>query len=196
MANDRETYSSLVRLDRSEDEYLWEIEDSFDDEAFRGAIHRGLNDFDRRRDAYIQRLGDTNLWNNINSLRRHEGNLIETETQDNFNSAQNAGGYFGRVGYRAILEHLVRNGNFERKATSTANSIMTALKSKKVEGEDEIFFCAICQDLVNVGETGKELPCMHDYHAGCIQSWLARKNTCPICRFELPTSDHDQERDE
>lgn len=197
MAGDNESYSWL-RLDRSENEYPEEMEDLFDVEAvrlFRDASHRRLGDFDRQRDADFQRLGNTNLWNNIDSLMRHEGHSIDTESQDNFNSTQNTEGYFGRVGYRAISQHLVGNGNFEQRATSTIKSVVAALKFKKIEGENEVFFCAICQDLVNVGETGKELPCMHNYHADCIHSWLARRNTCPICRFEFPTGDHDHKRD-
>ncbi|XP_052179311.1 uncharacterized protein LOC127792775 [Diospyros lotus] len=42
--------------------------------------------------------------------------------------------------------------------------------------------CSICQeDYENDDEMGK-LECGHFYHIHCIKQWLARKNTCPICK--------------
>nr|CAD1829147.1 unnamed protein product [Ananas comosus var. bracteatus] len=34
-----------------------------------------------------------------------------------------------------------------------------------------------------------ELPCGHRFHWGCALAWLRKRNTCPCCRFELPTED-------
>ena len=31
--------------------------------------------------------------------------------------------------------------------------------------------------------------CGHLYHKKCIDAWLRKKNACPMCRYELPTSD-------
>ncbi|KAK9230676.1 hypothetical protein WN944_023648 [Citrus x changshan-huyou] len=32
------------------------------------------------------------------------------------------------------------------------------------------------------------MPCSHDFHANCITKWLKTTNSCPLCRFKLPTS--------
>ncbi|CAA6673398.1 unnamed protein product [Spirodela intermedia] len=53
--------------------------------------------------------------------------------------------------------------------------------------------CAICKETLEAGDTAKEMPCGHAYHAGCLLPWLDLHNTCPTCRYELPTDDRDDD---
>jgi len=46
--------------------------------------------------------------------------------------------------------------------------------------------CSICQEEMRVGETVFKLHCRHVYHDFCVAAWLRTKNTCPLCRDELP----------
>lgn len=46
--------------------------------------------------------------------------------------------------------------------------------------------CAICGEEI---AGGGAMPCGHPFHWGCILEWLRMRNTCPCCRFELPTAD-------
>lgn len=59
-----------------------------------------------------------------------------------------------------------------------------------VEQKEE---CAICKDQFELNENVLRLPCRHLYHKQCISPWLDAHNSCPVCRFELPTDDADYE---
>jgi len=46
--------------------------------------------------------------------------------------------------------------------------------------------CPICQDKIKIGEWYKRVPaCQHSFHATCIDQWLSRRATCPVCREEV-----------
>lgn len=49
--------------------------------------------------------------------------------------------------------------------------------------------CAICCNNIELGENAQLLPCGHMFHPDCAKPWLTQHNTCPICRYELPTDD-------
>ncbi|THG04650.1 uncharacterized protein LOC114309113 [Camellia sinensis] len=60
--------------------------------------------------------------------------------------------------------------------------------------DDDNGLCAVCKDEIKIGELGNQLPCSHLYHGDCIVPWLGIRNTCPVCRYELPTDDPAYER--
>lgn len=53
--------------------------------------------------------------------------------------------------------------------------------------------CAICKENLVVGDKMQELPCNHKFHPPCLKPWLDEHNSCPICRYELQTDDHNYE---
>ncbi|GLJ38925.1 hypothetical protein SUGI_0793500 [Cryptomeria japonica] len=58
---------------------------------------------------------------------------------------------------------------------------------------EEKLQCLICIEDMEIGEMGKELPCEHIFHDGCIEEWLLDYNhVCPICKFELPVAEIDE----
>ncbi len=52
--------------------------------------------------------------------------------------------------------------------------------------EDE---CAICFEKIKKNQYFRALPCSetasHIYHAACIDSWLSKNDTCPVCRAKV-----------
>eukprot|EP00190_Bangiopsis_sp_CCMP1999_P006912 CAMPEP_0198723942 /NCGR_PEP_ID=MMETSP1475-20131203/1455_1 /TAXON_ID= ORGANISM="Unidentified sp., Strain CCMP1999" /NCGR_SAMPLE_ID=MMETSP1475 /ASSEMBLY_ACC=CAM_ASM_001111 /LENGTH=163 /DNA_ID=CAMNT_0044485285 /DNA_START=28 /DNA_END=519 /DNA_ORIENTATION=+ len=49
--------------------------------------------------------------------------------------------------------------------------------------------CPICSDEYSEEKVATKLPCKHCFHHECIVQWLTKRNTCPMCRSELPTDD-------
>lgn len=67
---------------------------------------------------------------------------------------------------------------------------MTGEYCKKDEkGNLEYPSCSVCLAEINKGDETILVPCGHMFHSPCLMKWLQLHNTCPVCRFELPTDD-------
>jgi Ring finger domain len=84
------------------------------------------------------------------------------------------------------IDNVIRCGN-PPAAKGVVETLPTIILSD--EKEKEIVTCAICKDEMAVEEKVTKLPCGHFYHKDCIVPWLGIRNSCPVCRFELPTDD-------
>ncbi|XP_021838959.1 E3 ubiquitin-protein ligase SDIR1 isoform X2 [Spinacia oleracea] len=88
----------------------------------------------------------------------------------------------------------------KKQASSSASSekqqdISINPGSSKSSSEDELT-CSVCLEQVNVGELIRSLPCLHQYHANCIDPWLRQQGTCPVCKFKVGTSWHEDGHDD
>ena len=45
--------------------------------------------------------------------------------------------------------------------------------------------CSICLQSQNINDTIRTLPCLHQFHADCIDVWLSKRSNCPICKSEV-----------
>lgn len=78
-----------------------------------------------------------------------------------------------------------------------AKSVIRSLPSVIIVEEDLAnghALCAVCKEEISLKEKAKRLPCSHHFHGDCILPWLAIRNSCPVCRHELPTDDPEYEK--
>ncbi|KAH9627283.1 hypothetical protein KSS87_001870 [Heliosperma pusillum] len=104
--------------------------------------------------------------------------------------------YLDAQGFEEFLEHIAETDSSRRGAPPASTSfvknmpiIVICEEHQKLDG----LACAICKDLLTIGTQVNQLPCLHLYHPVCILPWLRARNTCPLCRYELPTDDINHE---
>jgi hypothetical protein len=45
--------------------------------------------------------------------------------------------------------------------------------------------CCICLEDFSQGEGRTSLPCMHGFHTGCVNRWLSKNGSCPVCKTQV-----------
>ena len=99
-----------------------------------------------------------------------------------------------------IMNSLMMMDNNKCGNPPAAKNAVEKLKKIKLSKDkiDELLneknkFCAVCKEEFNTDEICLIMPCNHFFHEGCLIPWLKLRNSCPLCRFELPTDDEDFE---
>ncbi|CAN1219464.1 E3 ubiquitin-protein ligase CIP8 [Linum perenne] len=103
--------------------------------------------------------------------------------------------YVDAAGYEALLQNLADSEGGRKGAPPASKSAVSALPTVEVTSKEEASVCAVCKDMIDIGEMETKLPCGHGYHGECIVPWLGSRNSCPVCRFELPTDDAEYEEE-
>ncbi|MCD7452810.1 hypothetical protein HAX54_018251 [Datura stramonium] len=82
-------------------------------------------------------------------------------------------------------------GGKDRQEVATSAAVVVALPSVEVSGDDDDGEkeCVICKEEMKEGRDVCKLPCHHKFHWICILPWLKKRDTCPCCRFQLPSDD-------
>ncbi|KAF5730390.1 hypothetical protein HS088_TW20G00763 [Tripterygium wilfordii] len=114
-----------------------------------------------------------------------------------FRLQANLGDYFVGPGLEQLIQQLAENDPNRYGTPPAAKSAIEALSDIKISEEllaSDSSQCAVCKDTFELGEEGKQIPCKHIYHKDCIIPWLELHNSCPVCRYELPTDDPDYEQ--
>ena len=60
--------------------------------------------------------------------------------------------------------------------------------SKTINVEEECD-CSICLSTIGKNETVYDIPCSHIFHKHCLNTWIKRKNTCPLCRQKIRSTE-------
>ncbi|KAI4328606.1 hypothetical protein L6164_020944 [Bauhinia variegata] len=121
---------------------------------------------------------------------------INNLSEAGFGLPANIGDYFLGPGLEQLIQQLAENDPNRYGTPPASKSAIENLPTITVSDElldSEMNQCAVCQDEFEKDTQVKQMPCKHVYHDGCLIPWLELHNSCPVCRYELPTNDPDYE---
>ncbi|KAK1431344.1 hypothetical protein QVD17_07801 [Tagetes erecta] len=120
------------------------------------------------------------------------GDDDEDDDEDDDGYIGNPGDYVDAAGYEALIQTLAEgDSNGRRGAPPAAKNAVANLQTVEIKSTD-VKICAVCKEKLFIA---KKLECGHLYHGECIVPWLSSRNSCPVCRFELPTDDPEYEEE-
>ncbi|KAJ3677521.1 hypothetical protein LUZ60_003245 [Juncus effusus] len=134
----------------------------------------------------------------VNSLGRTTLDIDPEDSESYFGEDAESGFVYTSDldSYDVFVSHLSDHDNFPKSRPPAAKSVIENLQSVYLTKDDlgkEEIQCAVCRDSICLEQKVKRLPCTHNYHEECILPWLSVRNSCPLCRHELPTDDSDYE---
>ena len=139
-----------------------------------------------------------NQRHNINSLNRRAENLRNranhiVELLTNYIFIQNNNDNIDNIISHIMLHDTNKYGNPPAAKKAIENLKKYKINEEKIKEFGFENSCAVCKDEFNIGEECLSMPCNHNFHKDCIIPWLNERNSCPVCRYELPTDDKDFE---
>uniref|UniRef100_A0A7C9D890 RING-type E3 ubiquitin transferase n=1 Tax=Opuntia streptacantha TaxID=393608 RepID=A0A7C9D890_OPUST len=136
----------------------------------------------------------------LQNLRNTGANVqfvIENHPSDpGFRLPPNFGDYFLGPGLEQLIQQLAENDPNRYGSPPASKKAVEELPDVPVTEEvvnSDYNACAVCMNDFEVGTQAKQMPCKHLYHSDCLLPWLELHNSCPVCRYELPTDDPDYE---
>ncbi|XP_074290491.1 E3 ubiquitin-protein ligase SDIR1-like isoform X2 [Silene latifolia] len=78
-----------------------------------------------------------------------------------------------------------KSGESKYGVSSSSSSPKAEEDGGSAKGAEDDLTCTICLDQVNRGELLRTLPCLHQFHAHCIDPWLKQQGTCPVCKLRV-----------
>lgn len=92
-------------------------------------------------------------------------------------------------GFDRILEHFIHFDMLRVSHPPASKVAVDALPTIEINLDHvkSDTHCAVCTEPFEANAVARELPCKHLYHSDCILPWLQQRNSCPVCRHELPS---------
>lgn len=119
--------------------------------------------------------GDEDLANHQSFMRSHRGDVLN---QTFINSL-----------LEALIGGHVQGGDQAAPRAMNKKELgglkVTKYKKPALKAGEEEEKCPICCMELENGVEIKKLPCKHTFHPGCIDTWLVRNCTCPICKRDV-----------
>ncbi|CAL5420153.1 unnamed protein product [Camellia sinensis] len=149
----------------------------------------------------LRNSGDPSPFNPVIVLRGEMGSSYELYYDDGSGSGlrplpESMSEFLMGSGFDRLLDqlaHLEINGIGRFDNPPASKAAIESLPIIKI-GERQLvadLHCAVCKEPFEVESETREMPCKHIYHSDCILPWLSIRNSCPVCRHELPVETED-----
>ncbi|CAN6485321.1 unnamed protein product [Victoria cruziana] len=87
---------------------------------------------------------------------------------------------------RRRLQHIIPQRAPEINSQLLRSLSTFTFNAASLNGKCTSETCSICLEDYKAGETLRVLPCNHEFHANCIDSWLTKWRTfCPVCKRDM-----------
>ncbi|KAF0935511.1 hypothetical protein E2562_034302 [Oryza meyeriana var. granulata] len=106
---------------------------------------------------------------------------------DDFTFVEMLGGQVGEAGTGA-------GAGATTRPSPASQLVVESLPEATLSEEEASRGCAVCKDCFASGQLVAMLPCKHYFHGECIWPWLAIRNTCPVCRYQVRTDEAEYEQ--
>lgn len=79
--------------------------------------------------------------------------------------------------------------NYQGKCIYCQEEYLSEAKTQVLQTEKDHLSCSICMSIYQPNETITTLKCsdQHHFHTSCIETWIKKSKTCPLCRTEPQT---------
>ena len=158
---------------------------------------------------YIETVGDTSNFNNLNGLNDNKTDVVLYNEYYNgyfslfmwilgvalcFNLCKAIKTHNVYIDYqRHQLEQLNQNNRSNNMPnlpnyTIIQNKIIKIKEytfNNELESEESEESCSICLENYKKNDTINILKCDHKYHEKCIDKWMETSNNCPLCRLSI-----------
>ena len=90
------------------------------------------------------------------------------------------------MSYDRLLQVFGDGGENRGASSETISSLPTCtIVDPERELPADMRQCCICLENFSRGEGRKSLPCLHGFHTGCVNRWLSKNGSCPVCKTKV-----------
>jgi len=159
--------------------------------------HFPVVDDSTQNDEVIARMLEEQMSRNLSPIHSHPPPLIHNTSPPDDSSSDSDDdvnhGVFQKdaldidsMSYEQLLKLGEKIGTVEKGVSKhTLTSLPTRIFKSAPNLSSENKTCMVCQEDYANGDKLRILPCIHTFHVACIDQWLKKKITCPVCLIEV-----------
>ncbi|CAN4083272.1 unnamed protein product [Withania somnifera] len=130
----------------------------------------------------IKGLGhESSLYEELQSLEGYIENIVRVTVYSRI--------YFDENYERQLTRSLIEEARKVFRSLPAVRSRMQFLQRIHLPPNDMTDECSICMERYLPDSEAYNMPCNHSFHVGCIETWLLKNPSCPMCRYKLPPSE-------